>query len=307
MNTIAIYVNKNWECEPFLNALTNYKLRDSRIPFPIEINSPKDGDNHMTDRYRADIQMGDTRVIVRCIQDLMDTGANSSSSENKSKVLPQYIAQDNPDLLFSVSTAAYPDQVINYNGSVFLSQNSFLYNADENNPESHMTFTESEQFFEGACGFLTSVLQSMTDPTSPKVQTVSQQFIAPHRCAPDDFADKIHILFNRTNTVISDINITDYAKYKEADVAAVAAFKKAYPKYTGVSMETTHGVVRWAAQQANYNPKNIIFVSPIVDRLAQFDTEVTDTQNYISAFNGGLAMNLILPYISDFLSGSNTP
>lgn len=47
MKKILVIINKNWETEPVLNALTNPKLRPAALPFPEVINTPCDGDNRM--------------------------------------------------------------------------------------------------------------------------------------------------------------------------------------------------------------------------------------------------------------------
>ena len=38
MKKILVIINKNWETEPVLNALTNPKLRPAALPFPDLIN-----------------------------------------------------------------------------------------------------------------------------------------------------------------------------------------------------------------------------------------------------------------------------
>ena len=48
MKKILVIINKNWETEPVLNALTNPKLRPAALSFPEVINTPCDGDNRMS-------------------------------------------------------------------------------------------------------------------------------------------------------------------------------------------------------------------------------------------------------------------
>ena len=83
MKKILVIINKNWETEPVLNALTNPKLRPAALPFPEVINTPCDGDNRMS-QPRAVFSLpreGEEplQVVVRCIEDLMATGVNTSS------------------------------------------------------------------------------------------------------------------------------------------------------------------------------------------------------------------------------------
>ena len=77
MKKILVIINKNWETEPVLNALTNPKLRPAALPFPEVINTPCDGDNRMS-QPRAVFSLpreGEEplQVVVRCIEDLMAT------------------------------------------------------------------------------------------------------------------------------------------------------------------------------------------------------------------------------------------
>lgn len=44
----------------------------------------------------------------------------------------------------------------------------------------------------------------------------------------------------------------------------------------------------------------ILFLSPITDRLNHFNEDVTDTQNYVSAFNGGLALSELLCALAEY-------
>lgn len=138
MKKILVIINKNWETEPVLNALTNPKLRPAALPFPEVINTPCDGDNRMS-QPRAVFSLpreGEEplQVVVRCIEDLMATGVNTSSSLEKYKVLPQAIAADAADLIISVSTANYPDPAVTHNGTVVLGGNFFIH---DGNPENH--------------------------------------------------------------------------------------------------------------------------------------------------------------------------
>ena len=138
MKKILVIINKNWETEPVLNALTNPKLRPAALPFPEVINTPCDGDNRMS-QPRAVFSLpreGEEplQVVVRCIEDLMATGVNTSSSLEKYKVLSQAIAADAADLIISVSTANYPDPAVTHNGTVILGGNFFIH---DGNPDSH--------------------------------------------------------------------------------------------------------------------------------------------------------------------------
>lgn len=238
MKKILVIVNKNWETEPVLNALTNPKLRPAALPFPEVINTPRDGDNRMSvPRAEFTLNQKDhetVKVVVHCIEDLMATGVNTSSSLEKYKVLPQAIAAVAADLIISVSTANHPDLHATHNGTVILGGNFFIYDG----------------ICEGAS----------------------------------------------TYTAVGSINVTDYSSYDTIDKQALEEFAAKAPEgYTANSIETTHGVVKISTHD-----EPIIFLSPITDRLNHFNEDVTDTQNYVAAFNGGLALGELLCALAEY-------
>ena len=130
MKTVSVIVNKNWEAEPFLNAVVNSEL-NSGLPFPDSLNSPQIK-NYRSNKSRADfnlfvedfkrdengcfskddngerikIKTQTLKVSVWCIQDLMFPNVpsgqsldpktqSSSSSEEKYNVLPSLITAEN--------------------------------------------------------------------------------------------------------------------------------------------------------------------------------------------------------------------
>ncbi|MDR1747907.1 MAG: hypothetical protein LBR47_02480 [Spirochaetaceae bacterium] len=280
---IEICVNKYWECEPFLNAMVNPKLRPAELPFPSELHSPKDKDNRMT-IPRAVYDLKSCKVIVRCIEDLMDRSKNSSSSEEKYRVLPAVIAGDNPDYIISVSTAESVDTVPN-NGSVFIGGTFFLFDGDPDNPESHLVI-EKELFVSNISGDLFALFDSTFS------NKVSEKLIPPVNYP----APKMTCTASAGYTSIGVQNVTDYSKYEKADKQAFEAFRKNNSPKKGmpVSIETTHGVVRMCSE------KPVMFVSPITDRYGCFDEDVTDTQNYIAGFNAGIAVAEMLISLEAF-------
>ena len=127
MKKILVIINKTGKRNR-AQRLTNPKLRPAALPFPEVINTPCDGDNRMSQPCAVFSlpREGEEplQVVVRCIEDLMATGVNTSSSLEKYKVLPQAIAADAADLIISVSTANYPDPAVTHNGTVVLAATS---------------------------------------------------------------------------------------------------------------------------------------------------------------------------------------
>jgi hypothetical protein len=279
---VEVLVNKSWETEPFLNAMTNPKLRASLLPFPSIVNFPKDRDNRM-DEPRAVYYLDSSIVIVRCIEDLMRREDNTSSSEAKLKVLPAWIADDRPDYLISVSTAESADEASkesSQNGSVYIGGSFFLYDADPNNPESHLIIPPDKEFIpNNAPQEIFALFDAAFEAK------VTKRFIP----AANHPAVHMTCTASPDYTAIGVINITDYTKYKEADPAAREAFEsKGFDNAKAVSIETTHGVVRLSSDVP------MLFVSPITDRYQSFADDVTDVQNYVAAFNAGVAVSEML-------------
>lgn len=302
---ILVIVNKNWETEPVLNALTHPKLRPAALPFPDTVNTPRDGDNRMSEpRAVFTLRKQGSKpltvvVVVRCIEDLMATGVNTSSSLEKYKVLPAVIAADAADLIISVSTANYPDPDHTHNGTVVLGGNFFIH---DGNPASHDdpannliddrigTFIASNvapSLF-ALAAVVNARLHCYPDGDTPNA--VSKLIPPPNSPAPQLICEGA-----ATFTAVGSVNVTDYGSYDTIDAQALAEFATvAPPGYTANSIETTHGVVKISSRN-----EPILFLSPITDRLNHFNDDVTDTQNYVSAFNGGLALGELLCAVAE--------
>lgn len=299
MKKILVIINKNWETEPVLNALTNPKLRPAALPFPEVINTPRDGNNRM-DQPRALFSLpreGEEplQVVVRCIEDLMAPGVNTSSSLEKYKVLPQAIADDKADLIISVSTANYPDPKVTHNGTVILGGNFFIH---DGNPDSHDA--PEHNLINARVG--TFIASNVAPAVFSLVETINARL----HCYPNGMsklvpppnfpASQLVCKGAATFTAIGSINVTDYGCYDTIDAQALEEFAAAAPEgVTANSIETTHGVVKISAKD-----EPILFLSPITDRLNHFNEDVTDTQNYVSAFNGGLVLGELLCALAEY-------
>ena len=102
---------------------------------------------------------------------------------------------------------------------------------------------------------------------------------------------KILVIINKNWETEPVLNALTNPKLRPA-----AEFAAAAPEgYTANSIETTHGVVKIST-----SGEPILFLSPITDRLNHFNEDVTDTQNYVSAFNGGLALGELLCALAEY-------
>lgn len=285
MKKIIIIVNKNWETEPVLNALTNSEIRPKELPFPNWINSPKDGTNRMN-APRAFWRFAETlQVTLWCIQDLMNPGKSSSSSEEKFRVLPEVISKENPDLVIAVGTAGYPvGKSSNANGCVVIGSNFLLYDGHPGNPNSNLTHKDIGKLLSS------NVNEKLFDIFSDKfISDIQPGFLK----VPNNPCNAPTLMAFVNNAALSNINVTDYNEYGTIDHPGVDA--KGVEYYNQVakdlplaSVETTHGVIRISTD------KPVIFVSAIADRLGYFDKEVTPGQNYIASFNSGIVLGKLI-------------
>jgi len=281
MKKISIVINKNWETEPALSAMASATIRPKGMPFPNLLNSPKDGNNSMT-VPRACYQLAGAtplQVNVWCLQDLMDPAQSSSSSAEKYRVLPPVLANDAPDLVIAVGTAAFPDPMYSYNGKVFIGSQFFMHNGNDHNPKSNFT-----------AGPFDTLIPSNADPALFALLTPAWCAASTLNFLPvPNLPQTPSLQASHDYVSIGDVNITDYTQYPVTDPASVNAFNSLQMPFTAPSLETTHGIIRISTGAPT------IFVSAIVNRMGKLGMEGTVTQNYAGAFNAGVTLaNLLL-------------
>jgi len=303
---ITVIVNKSWETEPLLNAMTNQTLTTKNplvshlLPFPSEFNSPKNlkdtnADNRTSIRARFQLSNPDNDTILNiavwCIEDLMDPTKSSSSSEEKYKVLPLALV-DSPDLVISVSTANCPyDDSMNdsMNGSVLIGAKSFLYNGCPGNKESNLNPDDINQLLPSN---VNADMFALIDKTFNAVVTAN--FLTP----PNSPANPFECKASNDLSVVSSINVTDYTMYTKVDEDARNEFNAVVGKDPD-TIETTHGVVKISTEVP------IIFISPVTDRFGHFGDDVSSLQNYVAAFNGGVVLRELLWSLYTFVDNGN--
>lgn len=293
MKKVVVIANKNWEVEPLLNAVLNKKFRPSEIGLPTELNHPREiaKNEEIIIKPRAIYDVNGNSVEIWCIQDLMDLMKSSSSSAEKIRILPQ-IFQSNPDGIIAFGTAGFPGET-SYNGSVVIGSHVYLHNPVGNtNPQSPW----SDPQFQGK--LLTSGINK--DFFSPKGldqnfrNSVESRFITP----PNNPGRKKIVNAALNYLALGIVNITNYDDYAWADHEGAKAIEAAAIKSPISSIETTHGLIRIQSE------KPFIFVSGITDRLGYFNMEVNpneQAQNYVAAFNAGIATAWMLPKFINFL------
>jgi hypothetical protein len=282
MKKISFVVNKNWEAEPFLDALLNNTFRPSSLLLrgvnPAVISSPGDGNDFRQNNFRArlfypDSNTPDLEITIWCIQDLMSPPpVSSSSSEDKFNIaLPKVFATAIPELVIAVGTAGFPGET-SYNGSVISGAEFFVHDAKPDTTSSHLTHPDFEKlltatihkdFFHPVRGVFTNEFHSLAESKMLSV--------------PNHPAQRPLVISGQNYAALSAVNITDYKDYAWADHDAIHAYNAGGFKSPLGSMETTHGLIKLATKAP------IIFLSGITDRIGHFNMEVTPLQNYAAA------------------------
>jgi hypothetical protein len=301
MKKIFFIVNKNWEVEPFLDALINNTFRPPGILLkgatPAIINSPADGSDFRQNTFRANfvyknsIGVDELDICVWCIQDLMSpTPVSSSSSEDKFvTALPKIFAFGNPDMVIAVGTAGFIGET-SYNGSVVSGAEFFVHDAKPPVTSSHFTHPDLEKLLPG------NVHKDLFHPVKG-IFTSEFKYHSEAKMlsTPNHPSQRPLCIAGHNYTALSFVNITDYKDYAWADHEGIEAYNSHGFKSPIGSVETTHGLIKLAT------PKPIFFLSGITDRIGHFNMEVTPLQNYVAAFNCGIVAGQIIPVLNKYL------
>lgn len=286
---VAIIVNKRREVEGFLDGLkesgflSSIQIKEQHTP-PMPC--------HRMSEWRMNASLEQMDFTVLCIEDIMPP-ANSrvpetsgSHSQQKAMLLPGYLRDNNADLVISVSTAESTPSVqtmgTSLNGSVVLGGGFFTFDAhrfDLQSP-SHLTpppFAENN---------VDTHIYQLLDSSELRAEAVGRFQIPPHTPAKP-----MQVLCDPNYICVAAINVIHYQAYEQADPEAYQACVKAHGDKYPATIETTHGIVRMAADGAP-----TIFVSPITDRYKCFaeDVDPQGQQNHAASYNAGVTVALLL-------------
>lgn len=286
----AIIVNKRREVEGFLKGFKESGfLPDILIK---EQNTPPKPCCRMSElRLSASLEQMD--ITLRCIEDIMPPAdrrvpeSSGSHSQQKAMLLPGYLRDNDADLVISVSTAEstpsiQPEDSFSLNGSVVLGGGFFTYDAHRFDSESPSHLAPPPFAPNNADERIYDLL------ASPELQAEAvHRFTAP----PHAPASPMRILCDPNYICVAAINVVNYRAYEEADPAAYHACIKEHGDKYPATIETTHGIVRMAA-----NGRPTIFVSPITDRYKHFaeDVDPQGNQNTAASHNAGVTVALFL-------------
>jgi len=204
----------------------------------------------------------------------MDKSKNSSSSQEKYRVLVPLLEKEKPGLVIAAGTAGYPSET-SYCGNIVAGCRFFVHNGHPGNPLSNLEHPEFEKLLP------VNINAKVFDIFSVALkQKASALFVK----TPVNPSVRAAVLSSPYYCALGSVNVTDYGQYTWVDKEAIASFRKVESKLPVGSIETTHGVIRLSSKQP------CMFVSAIADREGHFDLEVTAGQNYTASFNAGIVL-----------------
>jgi hypothetical protein len=291
MRVVAIF-NKWWECDPALGALWNPTARPSGLPAPTLLAGfrPRPDPKHLppedlAPRARAVFRLNSLGVEVWCLSDVLehfpDENRYQSSTSVKAANIAKIFDGPSPDLVIALGTAGYP-QVQTQNGSVTVGTKIFIHDPSSTtpNPDSDWKAGPFDRV-------LDSPLSQSRFASLSKLSSCAVRFLPP----PLNAAANPQVLSDYNSVAVSSVNVTDYAKYAQADAETLTAFSQANTPLRVVSVETTHGLIR-AQSNAPF-----LFISGITDRVGYFNSEVQPrpyAQNTAAAHNTGVVLGELI-------------
>lgn len=312
---IVIIANKTWEAAPLLVALFSKKMRpDALVPtarlYDPEI-APAPYGHPPTPRAELRID-GDTPASVQvwCIEDWMDPHAGGSNTPEKVRLLPRFLAEaakrfgGRPDVIVAFGTAGIPGRLAS-NGCVAVGSSVFVHDPYAERALAERTIErlddEHEPMWTDARldHVLASSLPKGFFRAAPDAlrHAAEARFVKP----PVHAADPLLILAGHGFASVGTVNVTDYDDYVWADARSLAVFRGRVDRHEVGSIETTHGLIRLAAEDALGTAPCFLYISGLTDTLGYFDMEVTPrqgAQNLAAAHNAGVTTAWLLPEVA---------
>ncbi|GAA0562207.1 hypothetical protein [Chitinophaga japonensis] len=305
MKRIVLIGNKSWEVEPILNALLNSRIRPAALPDPALLNYPWTFAPGTAQPRAVWDSFQQVTIELWCIQDIMDSKWNASSSQGKHECLPKILRYrpEAPDLVVALGTAALGLNGGNNNGCIVMGSNIFIHNFHPNgeNPESQ--WDDPAHFEKVLSSGIPADFFNLVDPATVKL--IEARLLKPYL----NPSANIEMMSGKDYIGVSVVNITNYADYQTSDQAGLQALAGTGNKLPVGSVETTHGVVRLLCDAP------FLFISGITDRVGHFDEDVdgqdakgnvkTEAQNFTAAFNIGVGLGHLIPKMASFITAQH--
>jgi hypothetical protein len=217
----------------------------------------------------------------------MNPAESSSSSLEKSRVLPGVIAYGAaPALVIAFGTAGIREGV-SANGGVVVGRRTFVHDPLASNSDRQGLWSppSPDQLVDSA--FPVAKLGQLDEQARHAAEA---RFLR----APVAPSEPPMLYIGNGFASLGVVNITNYDDYVWADRSAVEAFSKSGAPAQIASIETTHGIIRSASNSP------FLYISGITDTEGQFNFQVTPrvyAQNTVAAHNAGVAIAWLLPSI----------
>lgn len=310
---IMILVNKDFEYAGYISGVET-RMTAGATPHLHIVSQNRDTVNGRFSPlclYELETSTGEKHTISEyCINNFFEDGKNSSNSQIKYDLLTELfnklLTENNlPDYIISVSTSEDANYIpiasteeTSVNGCVFMGNKFYAKDCrdlDDPPRQSNLRvfpYLESKKIF---IGFYECVKMYQTKLTAGMVEL------------PNHPAKKLECIANRNDISLGVVNITNYKCYPVADRATADEFDNFNKdkKLNPVGIETTHAVVRMAAEKNKQRATiPVLFVSPIVDRYLCFDIDVDGNwgkQNRLGSFNAGVVVaNMLECFRNEF-------
>lgn len=322
---VVVIVNKWWECDPVMNVLLHNKARPKSLLWPTALNHPRarPADLPLPPREPAGVPRAvytypAVSVEIWCLADLLDDLPDrtryQSSTERKAERLLRVFNGRYPDLVVAVGTAGFPMPVSEgartENGSVAVGRRALIHNFHPNG---------TNPFSNWSAGPFDTVLESEVTPELfaelvNASNDVTSRFIVPPNQEVDKQGKKqrneMRVIANPDAVSVGVVNVTDYKEYDQSDKAAMDSLTAHGGGAIGISLETTHGLIRAMYQQVAESDARtafpFLFISGITDRVGHFADEVSKNeyaQNFAASHNMGVVLAWMVPNLVDALSG----
>jgi hypothetical protein len=275
---IAIIANKSFEARPLTETLTNQCAAPVALE-PVESQNGAGG-------ARLIGSISTKSFEVWCLEDLMPSTANKSSTEEKARALKTWNAS--VGLVIAFGTGA--SRRSNRNGDVVVGASTFAHDpyaslATRSQHESNWTHA-------GLDVVQTSSVAHLLGVDSDKVRQARRRLIRPPRGAASAPAIRV----DSHAVALSVVNVTERNDYRWVDKQAIERFRKAGGQVRNIaSSETTHGFLRL------FFGAHFLYVTGITNQVGRFQQEVgrnVYAQNFAAAHNAAVALAWLLPEIA---------
>jgi hypothetical protein len=332
---VLVIANTTFEAEGLMRALKDSGARPEALPEPNPTISVTDNKRGLQARYECQLMT----IEVLCVHEAVkanDKDKPPDLTENKVPLLREMVqgakGHPTPALVIAFGTAAFPDEQVSHNGSVYLGSSIYIHSSNtppEKDPVQELLKQTGFRYDSlirslGGNRFLRRFLtldRTGVERVKDAVEhggTLSNG--DRHRFIDHEFSDKLgkpltaenminavqHLEFNVEADQLGgvSVNVKTSAQYKEVDTETKKGAERVLGSGRMVSVETTHGLIRLACP----SDSAFIFISGITNRLGKFPDEVeaapkvngVHAQDYTVSENAGRVAAYLLKNILEW-------